>query len=224
MPRFGLVACSALLLAGCGFDTGGVGSGSASIGSVGPQDESASEPASEGQDEDPEAGEDTAPGGDGGDAPATTAATDDPTADPTTDPSGDPTTATEGGSSGAMVEPTTGVIDPTTGALDPTTGGAEEGSVPDPIYPTCSGANVCADPTQDCYEFVDQGYNVVANVCVPPCLVDADCPAPDTGTAMPYCSDFSFYCRLSCDGGLTCPNGMACYLLTNNTNRCSYAL
>ena len=223
MRRFGLVAWSAVLIAGCGFDTGGVGSGGATIGTVGTPDETTTES----QDGDPDAGADTAPEGEAGDAPAT-AATDDPTADPTTDPtddpSADPTTATDGGSSGSVIDPTTGAVDPTTGVVDPTTDGGEAGGPTDPLYPTCSGANVCADGSQDCYEFVDQNYNVVANICVPPCLSDADCPMPETGTAMPYCSDFSFFCRLSCDDGLTCPNGMACYLLDNGANRCSYPI
>jgi hypothetical protein len=219
-PRFALVTWSAVLLAGCGFDTGGVGSGGASIG-IGSQGEGAGE-----SDEGPETGAETGPEGGGGEAPATTAATDDPTADPTTDPSGDPSgdPTTHEGSSGDMIDPTTGVIDPTTGIVDPTTEGGEGGGVPDPIYPTCSGANACADPTQDCLEFVDGSYNVVANLCVPACLSDSDCPAPDTGTAMPYCSDFAFFCRLSCDDGLTCPNGMACYALTDGTNRCAYTV
>jgi hypothetical protein len=225
MPRFGLVAWGAVLLGGCGFDTGGVASGSASIGSVGNDTESADDDAA--TDADADAADDD----DGDDAPATTAATADPTGDPTTDPTGDPTTDPTGdpttdasaGSTG-MIDPTTGVVDPTTGMVDPSTDAGDDGPPGDPLYPNCNGPNTCADGTQDCLEFIDGNSNVVANLCVPACVEDGDCQPPATGTAAPYCSDFSFFCRLDCAGGLTCPNGMSCYSLTNGTNRCAYML
>ncbi|MCX4246312.1 hypothetical protein [Paraliomyxa miuraensis] len=51
--------------------------------------------------------------------------------------------------------------------------------------------------------------------CVDNCAVDADCPAPATGTAAPICLDQgpgteNDRCVLPCGGGEVCPDGMVC--------------
>jgi hypothetical protein len=55
-------------------------------------------------------------------------------------------------------------------------------------------------------------------VCAYPCQVDADCPAPESGTAVASCFYFAEpgsenpfgECIMRCDGGETCPDGFEC--------------
>ena len=55
-------------------------------------------------------------------------------------------------------------------------------------------------------------------VCTYYCKVDADCPAPATGSAVPTCEPFgdqvinghTASCTLPCDANVACPNGMEC--------------
>jgi hypothetical protein len=85
--------------------------------------------------------------------------------------------------------------------------------IDDGAYPWCSTDNEYACPrgifgfggfdcTQGCF-------------CIENCAVDADCPVPATGTAVPVCSDQgpgteNDRCVLPCAGGEICPDGMTC--------------
>jgi hypothetical protein len=66
------------------------------------------------------------------------------------------------------------------------------------------------------------------NYCLPSCEKDADCPAPESGTAVPTCrmldstdvsppgaSPGAIACALSCEHGEQCPIGMVCDAETN---------
>jgi hypothetical protein len=49
--------------------------------------------------------------------------------------------------------------------------------------------------------------------CGPACDTLADCPTPATGNVVPVCDTVNYdpgLCVLPCDGGSTCPDGMAC--------------
>jgi hypothetical protein len=211
----------ALLLVGCGFESGGVASGSASIGSAG---ETAGETASGGEEDE---GDESPGDGDASSASTTMTSTSDPTGDPTTDPgeaTTDPVDPSQGDSGSTDAGETTTDASATNATTEgeATTAVSDSGPPPDD-YPDCSGPNACAELTEDCLQVVDGDNNVVGQVCVPPCLQDSDCPLPATGNAMPYCPEnFGIYfCRLSCDGGLTCPDGMDC-VSTNIGERCFY--
>lgn len=205
MARFALGSWMAVTLLACGFDTGGVMSGSASIGSAGDDDTGAADDVH--VDDGPGTGQEAE--GESAD-PSTTGATDDPTADdgdPTTNPTLDSTT-------GDTLDPSTdgsdGTTDPsggTTMGVDPSTTGTDDGT-PTTEYPNCSGPNMCAAADEDCLQFFIDG-NVVANLCMPPCTITADCPPVDSGNAVPFCD--SGFCRLSCDAGESCPTGMTCH-------------
>jgi hypothetical protein len=86
----------------------------------------------------------------------------------------------------------------------------------DDAYPWCSPINftACADELWylryiDCDDPEPSGC-----MCWVPCTVDADCPVPATGNAVPVCEDADVIsdgvCSLSCAGGETCPDGMTC--------------
>jgi hypothetical protein len=55
-------------------------------------------------------------------------------------------------------------------------------------------------------------------LCTYYCKVDKDCPIPSTGTATPVCQPYGDFrindhtadCRLPCDAGALCPDGMFC--------------
>ena len=216
--RLGLVG---VWIVGCGFDTGGVASGGASVGDAG--DETTT--MAEGDDDAPDDG----PGpGDDDDDSATTpesgdpSSADDPSGEPTSDPSGDPTTTTEGdelGTSG-VIEPTTDSGDPTTTTMDPTTDDGDE-MPPENPYPNCSGPNTCEDGAQNCIELTPfMSWGVTAHACAPPCEGEGDCPAPQ-GDATPAC--VSGFCRLHCDpDATTCPEGMQCYEVYDDPDVCLY--
>lgn len=66
-------------------------------------------------------------------------------------------------------------------------------------YGPCSAP--CPVPGSACTE----------GACASPCLVDRTCPLPLSGSAAPECNaPYWDYCDLPCDGGTTCPDGMAC--------------
>jgi hypothetical protein len=48
----------------------------------------------------------------------------------------------------------------------------------------------------------------VAAVCVYDCVVDDDCPQPQSGTVKPVCDS---RCLLPCDQDSVCPHGMTCW-------------
>jgi hypothetical protein len=217
-----LVGLLGALLGGCGFDTGGVASGGASVGTLGgPTTGTGTDDAAKEEEAEDDAPEGGAGVDDGGDAPVTDAATSDPgDGDATADPTGDPTTRTttaEEGSSGGS-DPTTGGSDPTTGGSDPTTSGDDGPTVPP--YPNCSAPDTCEDAMQECYEYFNWG-TLIANICMPPCVVPADCPPAREGTAMAVCWEDGF-CRLDCTGGLMCPAEMDCILIDGGLSRCAY--
>jgi hypothetical protein len=55
------------------------------------------------------------------------------------------------------------------------------------------------------------GDCTVYAMCLYTCQSDADCPVPPTGTAQPTCRpENQRYCRLGCDNGETCPDGLTC--------------
>jgi len=206
----------ALFLAGCGFETGGVATGTASVGSA---DETAGGTASGEGDE----GDESPGDGDATSASTTMTSTTDPTGDPTTEPgeaTTDPVDPSQGDSGSTDAGETTTATTATTegeATTDPSDSGVTPGS-----YPNCSAPNTCADGTEDCLE-VTYMKAVVGHLCVPPCDQDSDCPVPESGNATPYCpEEFGiYYCRLSCDGGLTCPDGMDC-VNTTIGYRCFY--
>lgn len=85
----------------------------------------------------------------------------------------------------------------------------------DEAYPWCSPINFtgCADERWslryiDCSDSEPSGC-----MCWVACTVDADCPVPATGDAVPWCEPLMIpdgVCHLSCAGGETCPDGMTC--------------
>lgn len=203
MARFALVSLAVTLLA-CGFDTGGVMSGSVSNSVGGDDDTGAADDVN--VEEGPGSGQEA--DGETSD-PSATSASSNPTSDgdPTTDPTGDGTTAATDASAGTS----TGAIDPSTssGMIDPSTDASDGGTPDDPQYPNCNGVNTCASADQDCLQFSDINMVVMANVCMPPCSVSEDCPPPATGNAVPFCE--LGFCRLSCNLGETCPSDMTCH-------------
>ncbi|MCA9708535.1 MAG: hypothetical protein KDK70_21985 [Myxococcales bacterium] len=84
----------------------------------------------------------------------------------------------------------------------------------DDTYPWCSTDNEYACP-RGIFGFgngveCEQGCSCIFN-----CAVDADCPVPPTGTAVPQCFDQgpgteNDRCVLPCGSGELCPDGMAC--------------
>ncbi len=221
MRGIGLRAAAGVMLVACGFDTGGVASGSASVGSAG-------EDASTGGDDDAsdDDGPETADEGNLDD-PSTTpesgdpSGDDDPSAEGTTDPSGDPTTTTGDDQGTTGVEPTTDSGDPTTGAMMESSSDGGDDMPPENPYPNCSGDDVCADAEQNCIELTNQWGQVVANACAPPCEDVEDCPGPPQGDATPACVDG--YCRLECDmATTTCPDDTQCYGVYMQPDVCLY--
>jgi hypothetical protein len=216
--RLGLVG---VWIVGCGFDTGGVASGGASVG----DDGNDTTTAAEGDDDAPDDG--PGPGDDDDDASATTpesgdpSSADDPSGEPTSDPSGDPTT-TDGDDEGTsgVIDPSTDTGDPSSTTTDPMTDGGDE-MPPENPYPNCSGPNTCEDGTQNCIELTPfMSWDVTAHACAPPCEGEGDCPAPQ-GDAMPAC--VSGFCRLHCDpDATTCPDGMQCYEVFDDPDVCLY--
>jgi hypothetical protein len=61
---------------------------------------------------------------------------------------------------------------------------------------------------------------ITHHVCYPPCIDDLDCPAPDGGTAQPFCTQSG--CALACYM-LTCPAGMECVENSDGYHRCGWA-
>jgi hypothetical protein len=47
-------------------------------------------------------------------------------------------------------------------------------------------------------------------MCDNPCVVDADCPVPLTGSARGSCHPDFHFCRLPCSGDSDCPTGSTC--------------
>lgn len=112
-----------------------------------------------------------------------------------------------------------------------------------PNYPMPDGIE-CPRPDQVPIQWSQTPDNVV---CLEPCDAMGECPAPDTGNARAVCDlpgyigascmedaecgplasctegtcdNTSSHCRLYCDMGETCPDGMICY----HGNTCTYPL
>ncbi|HWB74748.1 MAG TPA: hypothetical protein VG755_07325 [Nannocystaceae bacterium] len=145
--------------------------------------------------------------------PATTmpGTTENPTEPTTSDPTLDPTDTAS--SSGAN-----------TNATSSEGGSSSEGGPPgEPYYEDCSGEGDCG--SGECYVYVDGMSNPLAHVCYIPCM-GMPCPPPPNGTADPICNGLD-RCVLDCGGGATCPTGMDCYTLDFGMGqvgyRCSWA-
>lgn len=219
MRAIGLRAAAGLMLVACGFDTGGVASGTASVGG----DETTTSTAG---DDAPDDGPGSADDDDAdADASATTpdsgnpTGSDDPTAEPTSDPTAEPTTTGDEQGSTGVLESTTDGGESTTGVVDPTTDGGDD-LPPENPYPNCSGEDVCADAAQNCIELTNQWDDVLANACAPPCDVVEDCPGAPQGNATPAC--VSGFCRLECDESTTCPDDMMCWEVYMAPDVCLY--
>jgi hypothetical protein len=216
------------VLVACGFDTGGVASGSASVGDAGTTsaDDSGAETFSSLDSSASSAG--TNPGSSDPSASVTTDASASSDGGPASaDVSTDPSAGDSAGSSGAGETTTTAgsASDATaTGTTTLPTTTESGGSSDDPGFPNCSRPNVCADPNQNCLEVADNLGAIVANICVPVpgCLGDGECPQPATGTAVSYCSGYFNGCMLDCNGGATCPDNMQCYDIGGGYFRCFY--
>ena len=74
---------------------------------------------------------------------------------------------------------------------------------PDPASEGCDGFSsmriTLGDGSEAC---------AVATSCAYPCKTDADCPAPQSGTAKAVCAG---ECALPCRTTAECPDGMICY-------------
>ncbi len=92
------------------------------------------------------------------------------------------------------------------------------GGTTGPAYPTCIATDQCADPSHECLQLADKTA-VVANYCAPPCFAVDECPVAETGRAMPVCVNDQ--CRLSCEAGEPCPDGMECFVIQDGSI-CAY--
>ncbi|MEM6989742.1 MAG: hypothetical protein AAF721_04575 [Myxococcota bacterium] len=135
------------------------------------------------------------------------------------------------GTPGTTSGTTTDAADSTSDTAAPTTGGAVE----DPVYPrpvgmmcdggqaplTLPGGSVCApfctgeadacpaggsgDATPSCTPFEEPGGSGMA------CRDSSTCPGDEACGFEGTCVTVAFWaCRLLCDGGETCPDGMTC--------------
>ncbi len=131
---------------------------------------------------------------------------------------GEESTTTAGESTTTTGESTTTTGESTT-TTGESTGGSSESTTGGP--PPMDGYGDCAnnDPAVVCQ--MDEaclGVMTGEAVCSEQdCGVDADCPLPATGDAVPTCMNITGMdgindCYLSCAGGLTCPDGMTCYM------------
>jgi hypothetical protein len=57
--------------------------------------------------------------------------------------------------------------------------------------------------------------------CTPDCTAAEDCPLPESGTAVPVCSEFG-ECELPCADGENCPDGMECTETNNGLTMCGW--
>lgn len=89
----------------------------------------------------------------------------------------------------------------------------EESSSDSGIYAPCNG-----EPGACALSLGVGAAEVEFCVCTHYCKVDADCPMPATGSAVPTCVPFgdvvvdghTASCSLPCDKTVTCPDGMEC--------------
>lgn len=119
-----------------------------------------------------------------------------------------PTTSTTSPVSDSESESSHGTTTTETSTEDPTTGPVEE------PYPPCpsGSSNECPDG-QRCLT-ITFGGDIIGSWCSEQgCEIDADCPVPSTGNAMPDCrvSGGTSVCVLDCSGASNqCPDGMVC--------------
>jgi hypothetical protein len=179
------------------FDSGGVGSGSASVGEDATSDADASASA------------------DAADAETTRDAETDGGPSTTTTPLDSTTTSTSASADDGAADAST-----STGPDTAESAGSTGGPTASP-YANCSREAECVDATQECIQYIAID-EIVAQLCSPTCRTTDDCPAPDTGTALPVCRA-SDNCLLDCSGGLACPDGMEC-LQTKLSMRCAYPI
>lgn len=128
--------------------------------------------------------------------------------EPTSDATLDPTDTASSSSAGTV----------SAGTSSDGGGSSSDGGLPgEPYYADCDNMADCG--SGECYAYVDGGGDSLAHVCYIPCM-GMPCPAPSSGTATPYCNGLD-RCVLDCEVGM-CPTGMACYQLDVGTFRCSW--
>lgn len=79
------------------------------------------------------------------------------------------------------------------------------------LYSPCLDNTDCPG-LEGCLTLVDEAAVVIDGFCTNFCLLDDECAGPTGGSAVAVCK-FGLqnsYCALDCEGGLTCPDGMAC--------------
>jgi hypothetical protein len=84
----------------------------------------------------------------------------------------------------------------------------------DDTYPWCSPDNENFCP-RGIFGFNGGAACTQGCSCIETCAVDAECPVPATGNAVPVCLDWgpgfeNDRCILPCGGGEVCPDGMVC--------------
>jgi hypothetical protein len=119
----------------------------------------------------------------------------------------------------------TGTTLVTAGATTSGDPSADETSAPtgDPKevpYSDCFEDGTCMNEDELCIEYIDAARAFVGRICVPSCEADSDCPVPETGVGLAFCSRLGV-CQLDCDRGLQCPDGMSC-VDTNLGRACAY--
>jgi hypothetical protein len=114
------------------------------------------------------------------------------------------------------------------------TGAPPSRNLEDGFAPTCkANGEPCNWDASGTYVADTTTYEVsvhqeVRMVCLYPCQVDSDCPAPESGTAHAGCFFFQEpspenpfgHCVLDCEGGETCPRGFECKESIDSTDSC----
>lgn len=200
--------------AACGFDSDGLATGSNSAGTL----------------ESTGGGESST----ADDGPATTM--------PTTSPTG-PSTLTSGSEDGSSTTPPSTTQEPTesSGGATESTGaeGSEASSGDESRSSSSEDATTSTDSgsTSAPYGACDDGADCDGGACVtlyldyeerlvcyPPCEEAPECPVPESGEAVPVCTDSG--CGLDCDaegggpGTVPCPDGMVCGYTGKGYRRC----
>lgn len=95
-----------------------------------------------------------------------------------------------------------------------TEGSSSGGMPPGAAYPPCAPDSdpPCPEPYDQCVQLGGGGGGSQGNWCSIACMDDTECPAPDSGAAVPVCGGPPMQdtrCQLDCSMG-DCPDGMSC--------------